>query len=87
MKFAIAAFLTLAGEMATAGCPPALRQEWRELPEATQASYIEAVKCLRRLPSKIGLETSHYDDFSYVHSQLNIQSMVVLARNSHIFWG
>lgn len=55
-----------------------LRVEWRDLPEATQIGYVEAVKCLDTLPSKLGLETSRYNDFSYVHSALNLQSIYLI---------
>ncbi|KAK1625228.1 monooxygenase [Colletotrichum phormii] len=48
-----------------------LRVEWRSLSSAAKAGYISAVKCLDGLPSKIGLETSRYNDFPYVHAQLN----------------
>lgn len=48
-----------------------LRVEWRSLSSAAKADYISAVKCLDGLPSKIGLETSRYNDFPYVHAQLN----------------
>jgi tyrosinase len=50
------------------------RVEWRKLSKSAQAEYISAVKCLDKLPSKIGLKTSHYNDFPYVHAKLNIQS-------------
>nr|XP_036582174.1 uncharacterized protein CTRU02_07740 [Colletotrichum truncatum]KAF6790834.1 hypothetical protein CTRU02_07740 [Colletotrichum truncatum] len=49
------------------------RIEWRSLSDAGKADYITAVKCLDSKPSKIGLETSRYNDFPYVHAQLNIQ--------------
>lgn len=49
------------------------RVEWRKLSKSAQADYISAVKCLDKLPSKIGLKTSHYNDFPYVHTKLNIQ--------------
>ncbi|OHF02047.1 hypothetical protein CORC01_02626 [Colletotrichum orchidophilum] len=48
-----------------------LRVEWRTLSSAAKADYISAVKCLDGLPSKIGLETSLYNDFPYVHALLN----------------
>ncbi|KAF5687094.1 Tyrosinase [Fusarium circinatum] len=49
------------------------RVEWRKLSKSAQANYISAVKCLDKLPSKLGLKTSHYNDFPYVHTKLNIQ--------------
>ncbi|KAK1497048.1 hypothetical protein CTAM01_08060 [Colletotrichum tamarilloi] len=48
-----------------------LRIEWRSLSSAAKADYISAVKCLDGLPSKIGLKSSRYNDFPYVHAQLN----------------
>ncbi|KAG5654821.1 hypothetical protein KAF25_002889 [Fusarium avenaceum] len=49
------------------------RIEWRKLSKSAQAEYISAVKCLDNLPSKLGLNTSRYNDFPYVHRTLNIQ--------------
>ncbi|CVK94751.1 related to monophenol monooxygenase (tyrosinase) [Fusarium mangiferae] len=49
------------------------RVEWRKLSKSSQAEYIDAVKCLDKLPSKLGLTTSRYNDFPYVHRTLNIQ--------------
>ncbi|XEV03447.1 hypothetical protein FSHL1_008734 [Fusarium sambucinum] len=34
---------------------------------------VEAVKCLDKIPSKIGLKTSRYNALPYVHTKLNIQ--------------
>ncbi|KAI8310759.1 hypothetical protein K4K61_013156 [Colletotrichum sp. SAR11_59] len=51
----------------------AQRVEWRSLSDSAKADYIKAVKCLDSLPSKLGLETSRYNDFPYVHAHLNIQ--------------
>ncbi|CAJ2509338.1 Uu.00g143640.m01.CDS01 [Anthostomella pinea] len=51
---------------------PASRPEWRTLPDDTKAEYISAVKCLTTKPSRIGLDTTLYDDFPYVHAQLNL---------------
>lgn len=59
---------------------PVVRQEWRQLPEGTRQSYLEAVKCLKTMPSRLGLETSLYDDFPYVHAHLNTQSMHRIAK-------
>ncbi|OHW94339.1 monooxygenase [Colletotrichum incanum] len=47
------------------------RVEWRSLSDTAKVDYIAAVKCLDKLPSKIGLETSRYNDFPYVHAHLN----------------
>ncbi|KAM0327201.1 hypothetical protein ACHAQA_006334 [Verticillium albo-atrum] len=58
---------------------PVLRQEWRQLSEATRQSYLAAVKCLKTKPSRLGLETSLYDDFPYVHARLDTQIHFVAA--------
>ncbi|TVY82897.1 Tyrosinase ustQ, partial [Lachnellula suecica] len=48
---------------------PTTRREWRTLSEGDRLKYIEAVQCLRTLPSRLGLDQSLYDDFPYVHSR------------------
>ncbi|KAI9376528.1 hypothetical protein BJX61DRAFT_538767 [Aspergillus egyptiacus] len=50
---------------------PVTRVEWRELDPDVQQSYLDAVLCLKSKPSRIGLETSLYDDFPYVHHKHN----------------
>lgn len=57
-------------------CTPAVRQEWRQLPRETQQSYVDAIKCLKTKPSRIGknLTTTLYDDFPYVHAHLDTSS-------------
>lgn len=62
-----------------------LRVEWRSLSSAAKADYISAVKCLDGLPSKIGLETSRYNDFPYVHAQLNNESASFLSRRVNLW--
>jgi tyrosinase len=54
---------------------PQKRPEWRELSEAGQQSYIDAVLCLKTKPSRLGLDTTLYDDFPYVHFNLSLDSM------------
>lgn len=46
---------------------PALRREWRQLARSEQASYIEAVKCLNKLPSKMHPHGRLTDDFPWSH--------------------
>ena len=53
---------------------PTKRVEWRELPSSQQQSYIDAVLCLKTKPSRIGLNTSLYDDFAFVHARYNQES-------------
>ncbi|KAM0205553.1 hypothetical protein ACHAPA_011533 [Fusarium lateritium] len=50
---------------------PIKRVEWRQLKDSDKQSYINAVKCLKTKPSRLGLKTSLYDDFAYVHFQYN----------------
>ncbi|KAI1464569.1 Di-copper centre-containing protein [Daldinia caldariorum] len=50
---------------------PAVRKEWRTLSTDERNSYISAVKCLATKPSMLGLNTTLYDDFPYVHNALN----------------
>ncbi|KAM0547275.1 hypothetical protein ACHAPJ_010410 [Fusarium lateritium] len=74
-------FLTLVSFAAAAATPyknpsptcksPVKRVEWRELKDTDKQSYINAVKCLKTKPSRLGLKTSLYDDFAYVHFQYN----------------
>jgi hypothetical protein len=53
---------------------PNKRVEWRNLKPEDQRSYIDAVLCLKTRPSEIGLNTSRYDDFPYVHTHLDMTS-------------
>jgi hypothetical protein len=46
---------------------PVLRREWRQLARSEQASYIEAVKCLNKLPSKMYSHGRLSDDFPWSH--------------------
>ncbi|KAI3396132.1 hypothetical protein diail_463 [Diaporthe ilicicola] len=50
---------------------PDKRREWRSLSTTEQEEYISAVKCLATKPSRLNLTTTLYDDFSYVHNELN----------------
>ncbi|KAF2761943.1 monooxygenase [Pseudovirgaria hyperparasitica] len=49
---------------------PQLRREWRDLSRADRKSYVAAVLCMKKKPSSIGLSTSLYDDFPWVHNKL-----------------
>ena len=53
---------------------PSTRVEWRDMSDQARQSYIDAVLCLKTKPSKIGLPTSHYDDFPWVHQEFNLKS-------------
>lgn len=49
-----------------------VRREWRSLSRDEQTNYINAVKCLAKLPSKLlpGGDYRRYDDFENVHSRM-----------------
>ncbi|KAL2060772.1 hypothetical protein VTL71DRAFT_9414 [Oculimacula yallundae] len=54
------------------GCTnPEKRVEFRTLDAAAQTQYTNAVMCLSTKPSTLGLNTTLYDDFTYVHTHLN----------------
>lgn len=53
---------------------PVKRVEWRKLNPALQTQYIDAVLCLKTKPSRLGLSTTRYDDFPYVHTHLDKSS-------------
>ena len=60
----------------TTGCTnPVKRVEFRILDNVARKQYTDAVKCLTTKPSILGLNTTLYDDFVYVHTQLNSESM------------
>ncbi|KAH7131230.1 hypothetical protein EDB81DRAFT_950569 [Dactylonectria macrodidyma] len=51
---------------------PTKRVEWRQLKDTDKQSYINAVLCLKTKPSRLGLKTTLYDDFAYVHHKYNL---------------
>ncbi|KAK6850538.1 monooxygenase [Apiospora arundinis] len=54
------------------GCTnPTKRVEWRTMTPEVQKQYVNAVLCLKTKPSGMGLNTSRYDDFPYVHTNLD----------------
>lgn len=58
------------------GCTkPVKRVEFRTLDNTVRKQYTDAVVCLTTKPSMLGLNTTLYDDFTYVHTQLNEESM------------
>ncbi|CAF3444778.1 unnamed protein product [Fusarium graminearum] len=66
------AVATTLPRQASSGCTkPAKRVEFRTLDAALRKEYTDAVICLTEKPSSIGLKTSLYDDFTYVHTHLN----------------
>lgn len=67
--------LSTRDEAVAASCTnPGQRREWRTLSTAEQEEYISAVKCLATKPSRLNLTTTLYDDFPYVHNELNSNS-------------
>lgn len=46
---------------------PRFRREWRSLSLHEKHGYLQAVQCLKKMPSRLGLNQSLYDDFPYVH--------------------
>ena len=48
---------------------PTVRHEWRSLSREEKNAYLDAVKCLRTIPSRLGLNHTLYDDFPYFHSR------------------
>ena len=46
---------------------PPYRREWRSLSHQEKHTYIQAVQCLKQIPSRLGQNQSLYDDFPYVH--------------------
>ncbi|KAH7313855.1 hypothetical protein B0I35DRAFT_480502 [Stachybotrys elegans] len=52
---------------------PSKRIEWRSLDEATQKAYTDAVMCMTKKQSQpsLGLSTTLYDDFPYIHFNLD----------------
>ena len=46
-----------------------VRREWRSLSQSEKAQYVDAVLCLRTVPSKIRPEGLVYDDFPYIHAR------------------
>lgn len=70
----LASAATLAPRQAKSGCSnPEKRVEFRTLDAAAQKQYTDAVMCMATKPSSLnlGLNTTLYDDFPYVHTHLN----------------
>ncbi|PMD16629.1 Di-copper centre-containing protein [Hyaloscypha hepaticicola] len=50
---------------------PATRREWRSLSRREKKDYIDAVKCLATVPSRLGTNGTIYDDFPWAHTQVS----------------
>ena len=48
---------------------PVVRHEWRSLSKEEKIAYLQAVRCLRTIPSRLGLNQTLYDDFPYLHTR------------------
>ncbi len=46
------------------------RREWRSLGHCEKHKHIQAVQCLKKVPSRLGQNQSLYDDFPYVHFRI-----------------
>ncbi|KAI8460050.1 hypothetical protein BY996DRAFT_4535500, partial [Phakopsora pachyrhizi] len=63
----------LPSRQAGSACPSLrVRKEWRKFSRQEQINYIQSVKCLAKLPSKLlpGGNYRRYDDFQNVHSRM-----------------
>ncbi len=48
---------------------PAVRREWRTLSIKERKNYVDAIQCLWKHPSRLGLDHSLYEDFPWFHSR------------------
>ena len=70
-------YLLLASTVFSACESVKTHEEWRLLSLRNQKSYLQAVRCLQKLPSKIKVgsgdtlpqPTTRYDDFVYSHAK------------------
>jgi tyrosinase len=53
---------------------PRRRLEWRELDLVDRQGYTNAVLCLTTKPSRLGLNSTLYDDFGYIHDWFGLHS-------------
>ncbi|KAI9167905.1 Tyrosinase ustQ [Paramyrothecium foliicola] len=49
----------------------AKRVEWRQLPDQDKKSYLDSVLCMTTKPSRLGLNSTLYDDFPWAHARVN----------------
>ena len=63
---------------------PSLRREWRSLAETEKIRYIEAVQCLTRTSSTLGLNQSLYDDFAWIHKRVGEYCMFLMSDMSAV---
>ncbi|KAI6355905.1 hypothetical protein MCOR25_008061 [Pyricularia grisea] len=69
---AIASVAALPANQPRQACTnPEKKVEWRQMDAGDQKAYLDAVLSLKTKPSKIGLNSTLYDDFGNVHYHLN----------------
>ncbi|KAK8118267.1 uncharacterized protein PG998_006548 [Apiospora kogelbergensis] len=71
LSASLGAAATIPRQAGDACANPAKRVEWRTMTPEVQKQYVDAVLCLKTKPSGMGLNTSRYDDFPYVHTKLD----------------
>ena len=49
---------------------PTTRREWRSLSRVEKHDYLDAVQCLRKTNSRLGMNQTLYDDFPWIHTQI-----------------
>lgn len=49
---------------------PIIRREWRSFSMNEKHDYLNAVRCLKDIPSRIGEAQSLYDDFPWIHYRI-----------------
>ena len=49
---------------------PPIRREWRSLSLVQKHEYVDAVLCLRTIPSSLNPNMSLYDDFPFLHDTI-----------------
>lgn len=77
---AIASVAALPANQPRQACTnPEKKVEWRQMDAGDQKAYLDAVLSLKTKPSKIGLNSTLYDDFGNVHYHLNKWSQSSLA--------
>ncbi|KAF5609119.1 Tyrosinase [Fusarium pseudoanthophilum] len=80
MRLLSLTFPALCAAAAVSKCEsPTKRVEWRELDDAARKQYTDAVLCLTTKPSRLGLNTTLYDDFPHVHAHLDKQIHAVAS--------
>ena len=68
----------------TSSCTiPITRREWRSLSRGEKSEYIQAVQCLTKTPSLLGMNHSLHDDFPRIHSHIGEYCMSFSSNKSH----